>query len=301
MISSKIIADSVNPEGVRLTSWILTYPRFIHSEFMTHRCFSRNAASSRAIPFDKVMTSVMENPAMPEYWGAEKKGMQSGDQLDGFDIERCKEIWVDVRREAVCAAQRLAARGLHKSLCNRLIEPWCHMTVLATATHQGLANFFGLRAHPAAQPEFQVLAYGMLGQYLKASPVALNWNDWHIPDFRPGGQLMMDGNNESMTAVKVATARCARLSYLTFEGQIDMTKDLELHDRLAESGHWSPFEHCARAVEPVYGEPSSHPSNFDVGYQMEGCGWVQYRKTFTSELQTPNLNEVIKTKPSWIK
>ena len=45
-----------------LWTFELTYPRYIHSEFMTHRVFSRNASSSRAIPVKRMIEQVRNNP-----------------------------------------------------------------------------------------------------------------------------------------------------------------------------------------------------------------------------------------------
>ena len=52
-IEAKIVADSINPQGDRITTYLLTFPRFILAELNTHRVFSKNSASSRAIPFEK--------------------------------------------------------------------------------------------------------------------------------------------------------------------------------------------------------------------------------------------------------
>ncbi len=294
MISAKVLAKSVNPNGVAITSFLLTYPRFIHSEFMTHRCFSRNAASSRAIPFPKMMENTLREVALPEYWGGEKKGMQSGEALTGDDLRFVKTQWFAALNNAMLGARMTSARGLHKSLANRLIEPFSHITVLATATEAGLGNFFALRAHPAAQPEFQVLAYRMLKAYLETSAETLNWGEWHMPDF---GRAI-DEYEDVETSLKIATARCARLSYLTFDGDHSPEKDIELHDKLADSGHWSPFEHCAQAAQ--YGVTNYRWSNFDF---KEASGWQQYRKQFNNEcakLDEDDLREVLATKPEWI-
>lgn len=310
MISVKILADSLNPAGIRITSWLLTYPRFIHSEFMTHRIFSRNAASSRAIPFKKMVESLKVLAAMPERWGSEQKGMQSGSEVSNTCL--VSGIWCDAMYNAIGAAEACATHGLHKSLCNRLIEPFSHITVLATATDH--RNFFALRAHPDAMPEFQVLAYRMLDQYLKNEPQEVQWGNWHIPKFDHAEQkesydkAANAGGEWQKVALKIATARCARLSYLTFDGDHDPAKDIELHDRLLASGHMSPFEHCAQAVNSV-----DYPwSNFDslVGPVDTGggsvaigglSGWMQYRKRFENENRTDvDLAATLATKPDWI-
>lgn len=317
MITVKIIGDSVNPAGVRLTSGILTYPRFIHSEIMTHRAFSRNAASSRAIPFTKMVEAVKTNAARPEYWGTEKKGMQSGDALNAYEEPIAKDIWEAAANEAIVFAKGLAGYNVHKSICNRLLEPFAHMTTLVTASQWGWENFFALRAHPAAQPEFQVLAYRMLRAYLNSTPQKLEWGQWHYPKF--GGPSYEAGkatNYEEL--LKVATARCARLSYLTFDGEHSLEKDIALHDQLAQNGHWSPFEHCAKAINPlsyeIHGEtdfPAYPWSNFDrfsmtseIGspVTMEPSYWGQYRKTFKEENRTGiDLQATLDAKPTWIQ
>ena len=300
MISAKILLDSLNPVGNRLTTWILTYQRFIHSEFNTHRMFSRNATSSRAIPIERMIKTVLENPATPEFWGKNQSGMQAEEELNDvekhfFDIEgfypeykdtinsqwsdidsgKCghtyyvtnkiaaKMQWLDARDHAVESVQNMAKLGLHKQITNRLLEPWMHITVVMSATE--MENFFSLRAHPAAQPEFQRLAYLMLDLYQKNSPRRLNTGEWHIPF---GDKMPENITHEHR--LKIATARCARTSYLTFDGEMNTEKDYEIHDRLASSGHWSPFEHCAQALDK-----SEWSGNFN--------GWKQYRKTFAQE------------------
>jgi thymidylate synthase ThyX len=299
MINAHIVADSINPDGHRLTSWILTYPRFIHSEFMTHRCFSRNAASSRAIPIAKSLQAITEEPALPELWARNQRGMEAMEQLPEDELQPVVGEWLRHKEEAIRSALTLSAAGLHKGLVNRLLESWSHITVLATATDH--RNFFALRAHPTAMPEFQVLAYRMLAIYLTNKPVPVYWGQWHIPHFA--------GSTESdllslTDRLKIATARCARLSYLTFDGNHDPAADLALHDRLAASGHWSPFEHCAQAIQhrALLEEWGGHYpwSNFDGS--IKARGWGQYRKRFEQENKTEvDLQQILSAKPAWVK
>lgn len=281
-ITAKIITDSINPVGVRLTTFIVKYPRFVHSEIMTHREFSRNAASSRAIPFKKLSQRVLEEPALPEVWGLNTKGMQASGRLEGEAAERAAVAWLELRDSMVKNAEFIFEEfGLHKQIVNRLIEPWMHITVLITAT--AYDNFFALRAHPDAQPEFQVLAYRMLHRYLSSVPRRLDWGAWHLPF---GDRLE---GLDTETALKVVTARAARISYLTFDGNASVEDDCRLHDQLKLSGHWSPFEHAAQAVDgPV------PRSNF-------GAGWRQYRKMFVGENRTQvDLEKVMATRPDWV-
>lgn len=286
MFKVEIIADSVNPDNNRLTSFLLTYPRFIHSELMTHRVFSRNAASSRAIPIEKVMEQVRINPAGPIRWGKNGKGMQDHGEFTEDDSLFCQHEWNAARDLALEGAARLHKLGLHKQIVNRVLEPFAHMTTLVTATEW--LNFFSLRVHKDAQPEFQYLAYHMLKAYLDHTPNQLDWADWHIPfgDRMPEDFLMPpDGTGvrhsrplEQPDRIKISVARTARLSYLTMDGLIDVCKDFKMHDDLSGNGHWSPFEHPAMAERGRHG-------NF--------VGFKQYRKFFPDENRTCDLNKLL--------
>jgi len=251
MITAKIVADSlsVTIRDKRLTSFILTYPRFIHSELMTHRMFSRNAASSRAIPIQKFIEDVLTDPAMPIHWGAKQKGMQADNEVNEETKIKAMRIWHSARDSAVSYAAELHELGLHKQVANRLMEPFFHMTTLVTATEY--ENFFKLRAHAAAQPEIRELAYKMQDALKENTPERKAIGDWHIPF----GDKFVDGLTIDQK-LKIATARAARVSYKTFEGEIDYDKDYALHDQLLQEGHHSPFEHCAQADYGVHSNVS---------------------------------------------
>ena len=164
-IEAKIIADSINPQGDRITTYLLTYPRFIHSELMTHRVFSRNSASSRAIPFEKMIKMVEEDPFIPIAWQKDHKGMQGSEYFQGTcreefghldrafagyqeyqnkpSILQLEEEWLEARDNAVQQAKALNYLGITKQLCNRLLEPFMWHTTLVTATE--FSKFFELR------------------------------------------------------------------------------------------------------------------------------------------------------------
>lgn len=329
MITADIILDSISPANKRLTTWVLTYPRFVHAEVMTHRVFSRNASSSRAIPITKLLEAVKTNPAMPVWWGKNQSGMQANEQLDDTkqDFFRSYEIknedglitakmsgmsalkaakldWLDARDQAVVSVRKLMEVGLHKQIANRVIEPWTHITVILSGTE--FENFFSLRAHKDAQPEFQELANIMLEKYNVSTPQNVDYDKWHIPfgDKLDDNRIMAteawkketDGMAFGLSGdiqnylndfrLKIATARCARVSYLNFEGKDDYESDIALADRLASSGHWSPFEHCATPLTSDHlSSGMVSPSNF--------VGWVQYRKHF-SDTENRTDSRVIK-------
>jgi len=285
-IEAKIICDSINVHNKkRLTTYVLKYPRWIHSEFMTHRVFSRNAASSRAIPTNKFINMVTEDPAMPVYFGQNKPGMQASEQISPENQDKAKQIWLQARDSMVYFSKELQDLGVHKQLTNRLIENFMHITVLCTATEY--ENFFKLRTHKDAQPEFQELATKMLEEYLVSEPIEKSFskkladeNCWHIPF---GDQMPEELDLE--TKIKVAISRCARLSYLTFDGEINVEKDLDLYNKLSTSGHFSPFEHIGRITNDNNGIFQS--GNF--------CGWEQYRKTLNNENGSFDWFKIIKS------
>ena len=164
----KIIEDSLT-NGSRLTTYQLRYWRAIHAELMTHRVFSRNASSSRAIPVMKMLRQVWDDPAGPVHWGANQAGMQAHAELDGLRRKLSQAIWKWSGRAMCVAAWSMTKIGLHKQVANRLLEPWQYINVVLTATE--FDNWFDLRDHPDAQPEIQELARrsGISGHDEKAS------------------------------------------------------------------------------------------------------------------------------------
>ncbi len=270
MYSVRILRDSLAPCAKRLTTWELTYPRFVHAELMTHRLFSRNSASSRAIPTDKLMARIREDPALPKWWGKNQSGMQANEELDLQTQAIARELWLAARDKMLEAVEALGAIGLHKQLANRLIEPWMFITVIVSATEY--SNWFHLRNHKAAQPEIAWVAKVMWDQYNELPPHQLREGEWHLPLISADERAHYDDAHLK----KVSTGRCARVSYLTHEGVRDMSKDVELHDRLCsgpatgEPGHWSPFEHVAQALATP-----ERSGNF--------IGFRQYRKEFETE------------------
>lgn len=244
-ISASIVADSVGPTWIRITTMSLVYPRFIHSEFMTHRIFSRNASSSRAIPIKRMLSQVWSDPATPVHWGANMPGMQAEEELSGFKKDLAKFLWKWTGR-AVCVPVWLMSKlGLHKQVANRLLEPWQHIHVVVTATEW--SNFFRLRCHHMAQPEIRELAESMLRLLSLSTPRQLIAGEWHLP-YVDALELKRLSTEE---AIKVSAARCCRVSYLN-HGGVKPTKqeDFSLYDRLmkADPPHMSPIEHQAMAM-----------------------------------------------------
>lgn len=272
---AKVIADSVSAAGKRIVTLELCYQRFIHSEVMTHRVFSRNAMSSRAIPVAKMIEQVRSQPAMPLHWGANRPGMRAHEEVK--DKEMAADLWC---RAAACAADiadQMNAIGLHKQVANRILEPFQWMRTIVTATEWD--NFFELRDHEDAEPNFQNLARLMREAVAASTPVKRESpRDWTLPAEHCWHLPYVTAEERRLVNVdllpKISAARCARVSYLTHDGENpDLVKDLLLFERLvgSEPMHASPIEHQAVPFDSTY-----YPSrNFR--------GWKQFRETYEHE------------------
>ena len=296
---ARVLADSISQDGYRLTTLEVTFPRFILAEFNTHRVFSRNSASSRAIPVTKQLRRILENPFVPIEFGSNQPGMQAGPPLTGQAQREAEEEWLKARDDAVRHVLGLTVRprsigpddelvsvleeveeavregtrpsdwlNVHKQVANRLLEPFMWHTVIVTATEW--ENFWHLRDHPEAQPEIQRIA-SMMKQACEAStPAKVEWGGWHLP-------LIDDEDRDApevrgpIDLAKISVGRCARVSYLTHAGKRDLGADLELYERLRSSGHMSPLEHPAQPLGPSGAESDLWSGNFR--------GWCSFRKT----------------------
>ena len=268
MIYAKIIEDSITTMGKRITTLELQYHRYIHGELMTHRVFSRNAMSSRAIPVAKMIAQVRNNPAMPVHWGQNQKGMQAGAEL--LDTTGAVTAWRIAAQRAADDAEGLSAMGLHKQVANRILEPFQWMRTLVTATEWD--NFFELRCHPDAQPEFQVLATAIRRAMEDSTPVARpvghtgDERCWHLPYVSSAERATLLCH----LLPKISSARCARVSYLTHDNENPTVEnDLALFDRLVGSHplHASPIEHQALTAGSETVSRNFH-------------GWLQYRELY---------------------
>lgn len=280
------------------------FPNFLANNIIVHN--SRNSASSRAIPFKKMLKQIKKNPFVPIKWLADHKGMQGEETIPDSAKHLAIEQWLEARDLAVDQAERLNYDyNVTKQFVNRLLEPFKWHTVIVTATEW--ENFFALRAHEAAEIHIQDLAYKMLSSYIASKPTQLKAGKWHIPF---GDNISNDKILEirqyseiEETAIKIATARCARVSYENFKGGDNYQKDIDLHDRLVKMGHWSPMEHCAKAMNEdeyltsIRGKLGSYshvkgegfirllPSLDEDIYGWSGNfkGFTQYRKMFEQE------------------
>lgn len=286
MFNVKILADSIGPTNVRLTSAELTYPRTILAEFNTHAMIRRNAASSRAIPTISLIKKIESNPFLPEF-RENQKGMQAGETIK--DEQKALNLWKESLKSQIDYVKQFQELNVHKQYINRLIEPWMWVTIIATATDW--ANMFALRTDEQAEPSFQIIAKMFWDVYSTSEPKKLNYGQWHTP-------LIFDDDEglDEETLLKISAARTGRVSYLTHEGKRDIQADLNLFERLTTSGHWSPTEHVATPALPkdmtykieqleyINGNIEVIPG--ELGYCGPYKEWKSLRKTFANEYIT---------------
>lgn len=259
-IVARIVADSVNKNGNRITTFELEYHRFIHSELMTHRLFSRNAMSSRAVPINKMIEQVRNNPATPVHWGKNQAGMQADEVLVEESLDNAKHQWKQSAIYAASQAEIMSSIGSHKQIVNRLLEPFQMMKTVMTATE--FDNFFWLRCDPDAQPEIQELAKCMFDAMRQSQPEGLESEQWHTPYvehiFKGGKFESYCLTDEEDNVIKLLTEEeakaisascCAQVSYRTLNNTYE--KAMDIYSKLASGRkvHASPFENVAKVMK----------------------------------------------------
>jgi hypothetical protein len=257
----------------------LTYPRFIHAEVMTHRVFSRNSASSRAIPAKKMRQAVLKDIAMPIHWGANQAGMQAYEEISAKRKKLGVFLWKTAAKLACGMHYLMEKAGIHKQVTNRIIEPFMHMRVVVTSTDW--ESFLWLRDHKAAQPEIQLLAKKIRNVLSYNNPRKLKEGDVHLP-YVTKKELRKYVSLDSLLAL--SSARCAAVSYNTYSDNIDLNKAKQIKAKLMASKddpedrfHASPFEHQLFAVSDPEHPGWTHIDRHGRYYSGNVCGFVQYR------------------------
>jgi hypothetical protein len=284
MMEVKVIQDSIAEHGARLTTLQLIYPRFIHSEVMTHRRFSRNASSSRAIPVAKMIDQVRSTPAMPLHWGKNQPGMQAREELRGVDRKVAVRLWLNAAKAAAAYADAMNYLGLHKQVTNRILEPYQWMRTIITSTEWN--NFYTLRCHPDAQPEFQALAVAIRDNIKRSRPVLrprdrMHEAGWHLPYVADDERTLYA--HDPFFLAKLSTARCARVSYLKHDGaKPNVAEDMTLFDKLIVSRpiHASPCEHQAFPL------PTAHARSRNFDGWMQHRDWIEAEQLFAENLES---------------
>lgn len=300
MYSVKVEKDSITQGGHRLVSMVITLPRVVLAEIVTHRLssetwndgsvcertatpdISKNSASSRAIPFERMVGKVKEDPYMP-MWSLQQKGMQGIGMTDEQIIQSANYEWLACRDDNIASARKLHDLGIHKQDCNRLLEPWQWVTQIVTSSNWD--NFFALRCHEKAFPPFRKLARMMYLAMLKSTPKPLEFGEWHLPfveypfSWMSWTWPMMA--NELPDYIKYSAARCAWISYENHEKQGTPEAMLRTFDSLFKEApiHGSPLEHQATPVDLLHGICYMNQNN----WRSNLSGWVQARKLIAGE------------------
>lgn len=267
-ITAKVICDSISVTGQRITTFEIEYPRFILAELNTHKMLEKNSSSSRAIPIGKMIEQIRANTALPIYWGSKKAGMQAGAEVQ--DVQYSIGVWMTALAGSIGQVELLDGEGVHKQTANRLLEPFQMMKTVITGTDWD--NFFNLRIHPDAQPEFCMLAYKMYQAMQESVPMQLKAGEWHLPYINTSrygvaedgeswdinseiiystGNLSDGTLSKPLTleeAQRISSSCCAQTSYRKHDDSLEKADDVFNKLIGADVLHASPFGHLATPV-----------------------------------------------------
>ena len=277
-----IVGHSLSPQSAETISVLATYPRIIHAEMLTHRMFSRNASSSRAVPVQKMIEAVKNNTFCPFEFQKAHKGMQGSEYFTDEDKEDCIKLWLESAELALQQAEKMKEKGITKQIINRILEPYQYYTVLITGSREGWQNFFelrcgnydGFKSRKEASKEFLEkgnintstwseldwlhlnkgqaeihiidLAEKIYDAVNESTPKQLQAGEWHIPMISDSESLKLSTNDQ----IKLSVGRAANTSYTVVGDGKELTLEhaIKIHDKCVELVHSSVFEHCARAM-----------------------------------------------------
>ena len=282
LITAKVIADSINETGQRLTTFELEFPRLILSECNTHGAIEKNTSSSRAIPVSKMLDHILEQNLKPIYFGSKKSGMQAGNELTGEGLDFVKCVWGSSLESAVEYAEMLDKAGVAKEVTNRITEPYQLIKAVWSATDWD--NWFNLRLEKDADPNICMLAYKMYEAMSKSVPVLLKKGEYHLPYVEISrGQYNHEDTyyflwdkdctgtetdgymyEQRLTlgqAIKYSVASCASVSYRATDMTLDKAEKIWNMLVKSEVVHASPLTHIATPIVK-YNE---------LGYVRENC------------------------------
>lgn len=260
-INAVVLAKSVNADtGAEITTLQLKIPTMILAELNTHRVFSRNASSARAVPFKTILKRVTTDPFVPDVWTSNQPGMVGKIITDKGQIEELRTAWIRAMNSAVDHAQSLVNKhDVHKQVANRLLAPFMWTNVVLTSTM--FNGFYAQRISDQAEPHMNILAKKMKAASDAKEADVLYGDEWHLPYVIECDYATLDIE----TLKKISVARCARVSYRNFTGTDSIEADIDLYNRLLSMYHMSPFEHIAQKT----GDKMVRSGNF--------VGWIQLR------------------------
>lgn len=305
---AKVVLASRSKYSPDILTIHMRYPRIIHGEIMTHRVFSRNARSSRAVPVKTMLAEIRDTPFIPWHWGLNQGGMQASEECNELvslpsypftdsEVGVSREaMWEFAANAAADTAEAFSAAGYHKQVANRLIEPFSWIDTLITST--SWANFFHLRDHDAAEPHFRDLAKLVRSAISGAMLTRLQAGEWHLPYITDEDRIEVHmiykdcaPSVEKEKAkldklLRISAARCARISYAPFDGDASIKKELARYDMLigSDAVHATPTEHQATPDWAVICPTSGSVEGWDTP-NLHGNfnGWIQARKLIPGE------------------
>jgi len=288
ILASRAVNADGDDQGPPIYTIRMRYPRIIHGEILTHRVFSRNARSSRAVPVKTMLLECTAIPFIPWHWGKNQKGMQADEEcdepleilLDDGSMDDCElsreEAWLYARDFAVATARGFMEAGYHKQIPNRLLEPFSWIDTLITSCEWD--NFLWLRDHADAEPHLQDLARLVKQAIDDAEVQILEPGEWHLPYITAVDECAVSG--EVTMLCKISAARCARISYKPFDGDASYQREIQRYNMLVSSDrvHASPLEHQA-TPDRLYGGEAWESEHLHGNL----TGWIQFRKTIPNE------------------
>lgn len=322
-MTALMIQHSVGEDAPELKTMQLRYWRGIHAELMTHRDFSRNARSSRAVPVPRLIEEVATNPFVPRHWGANQRGMQAGAEcssnlllhytqpelreIGGGEPARTiparlgvrelgrEEGWLHARDRAVEAAWAFHNAGYHKQIVNRLLEPFMFIDVLVTATQW--SNFYALRDDAAAEPHFRDLAREMLEADQASTPTLLRTGDWHLPyvspEDGPGTRAFLEANPD-WGQRKLPYSQHQQVARAVSVTRCARISYVPFHGESGSIAAEVERHDALIAARPIHASPLEHQATPDLQFRGRWMnperhgnlvGWQQYRKFIPGEHQ----------------
>jgi hypothetical protein len=318
-----MILKSISPDNIALRTLQLRYPRIIHAEFMTHREFSRNARSSRAVPATVMLSEVESAPFIPDHWSQNQPGMQAANEdhneaimlpfypntgqpsVDGERFSHTREeAWLLARNFSSLIAKAFADAGYHKQIFNRVVEPYSYIDTLFSTT--SLANFNHLRRDKAAEPHMRDLAEAIYIADNESPVQSLSYDQWHLPFISPSDYKNIDqftpenyermieardnsrvpGSVYNYIALACSVDRCKRISYKPFTTAKEISEEVKGHDALISANpvHATPTEHQA-LPDIRFIKHHNNPGSEWGHHNQHGnlVGWRQYRKMIPNE------------------
>lgn len=259
--SALVVLHSQAPNKEELITLEVELHRWVLAELNTHRSFSRNFQSSRAMPISKMIEQVRTDPALPVYWGSNKRGMTAGVEIDTLVVDNAgKEFsklswWGLAADTAASSAEAMERAGYSKEIVNRLLEPFMKTKGIITATRDAFNKFFLLRSHKDAQPEIRLLSDRMKLAIENSQPQELKLGQYHLPYVKQSKIKSLGITN----SVKTSTSCNAQVSFRALDDSLEKALSIYNMLNLPVSGvyqddppHYSPTEHIALITDEYH-------------------------------------------------